>query len=1040
MLKQNFITFPVYTNKTPKVGEWQKLTKSHKSTKYWGVLCGEINNLLVVDIDVDDNGIKAWGELIAKHPKFETTIVKTKSGGFHYYFKHRDGLKNSVKVNGVGIDVRTTGGYVVGFGSKGYELLNDVLPTDIPEWLFQYIKPKSKSKKSESIDECKYSDKALDLYNSVDDSKNHGSIKQITTTDNNTLLSLKRNCSSHCEFCDKIHDRDNTALLLICEEDNKIMYGCTKSNSMKFLGHITDEELKEKPEIKKKTTKDIIKGIIAEDLKKKIKHTNFLFGLIGLFTIFKEQYCSNNDDLIQCKSPIVAIKSGTGTGKTNAVAKILNGTKNRVLITTFRVGQVEQLRSDKFKNLKNIVSYSDKIDNKKIKIDNSQTEVICQIESIHRVKWTNFKKNKTTLVFDEIEQIKKQFTSETFMKQPTNKKSFKTFKQLVKNASQIFLMDAHLTPATIKWIQEIRCNDCKDSTAIFLNTYQKQNKAEIQLADSPYTILDDMVGKLKDNKKVYVACNGSIEKINAYAEVMRRSRGEQEQPLNILVIHRETLHTEKVHKAISNLNQEWGKYDGIIVSPSIQSGLSYDMPDVFDSVYGIFGNYTSSSPDCIQMLDRIRHPISPQIKVSINMGNNNIGPTTEKQIIESFKSKTSHLFKSTVQMETMVDYEIDDNGYNTFKKNDYFQLYIDNLINANTNKQFFLCEFLRAEREAGFKLTALKEMDKKLITAYKKKIKAIIEVHKDENAKSIAQVISVSDAEIKAIKNKLQQGDEVSEVEVLNLKKNVILKTYDVNEYDMSELKTDEKNEWFKNYGDKKVRKIFTSQRRVFSKPTYDELLITMREAERNNNNNKMKSINGDLEDRYDEDILNPMDKNDKDYSICLSMSLLSTKFLFQKYTVVLGWLTTLGYTSLDSKVEKTKDELLTGINIIGSSSTEDHARILDKDIRKIDKFRKLKQSDPKYFRSVLDFVNGTLRSEFGVSVMKKKGGKNATQPYILMNKYILPDNTPRFTATVSSNEAQYIPRLIKSNAGADMARSLNDPYDSDDASCSDEE
>ncbi len=71
-----------------------------------GILTGSISGIAIVDADSDE--AVAWCE--ANLPK--TPTVQT-ARGRHYYFKFRPGLKNSVKVNGLNLDVRGEGGYVV---------------------------------------------------------------------------------------------------------------------------------------------------------------------------------------------------------------------------------------------------------------------------------------------------------------------------------------------------------------------------------------------------------------------------------------------------------------------------------------------------------------------------------------------------------------------------------------------------------------------------------------------------------------------------------------------------------------------------------------------------------------------------------------------------------------------------------------------------------------------------------------------------------------------------------------------------------------
>ncbi len=136
----------------------------------YGILCGKVNNLIVIDLDLEkykkDNrfvpsGFEKMKEYIKEFGDFDTFTVKTPSGGIHYYFQYEtknkatniliNQIPNATEFYGYGIDVRTekknggAGGYVVGFGSKindnEYTIINNKQIAEMPEnlafWLLQ---------------------------------------------------------------------------------------------------------------------------------------------------------------------------------------------------------------------------------------------------------------------------------------------------------------------------------------------------------------------------------------------------------------------------------------------------------------------------------------------------------------------------------------------------------------------------------------------------------------------------------------------------------------------------------------------------------------------------------------------------------------------------------------------------------------------------------------------------------------------------------------------------------------------------------------
>ena len=85
-----------------------------------GIATGEINGLLVIDVDIKhdqgkygDESLKALEQELGDLP--DTWIAITGSGGLHYYFRYPEGhdIRNSASQLAQDIDIRAQGGYVV---------------------------------------------------------------------------------------------------------------------------------------------------------------------------------------------------------------------------------------------------------------------------------------------------------------------------------------------------------------------------------------------------------------------------------------------------------------------------------------------------------------------------------------------------------------------------------------------------------------------------------------------------------------------------------------------------------------------------------------------------------------------------------------------------------------------------------------------------------------------------------------------------------------------------------------------------------------
>ncbi len=121
-----------------------------------GIACGDASRVIVVDFD-PRNGSDDTVKLMASRKQFfpPTVEVRTWSGGTHLYYRWEPEIKNSKSKLGRGIDVKTTGGYVVAPPSKvrspetgdtgQYRWVRSPLGQDLPRlprWAAEAMKPK----------------------------------------------------------------------------------------------------------------------------------------------------------------------------------------------------------------------------------------------------------------------------------------------------------------------------------------------------------------------------------------------------------------------------------------------------------------------------------------------------------------------------------------------------------------------------------------------------------------------------------------------------------------------------------------------------------------------------------------------------------------------------------------------------------------------------------------------------------------------------------------------------------------------------------
>lgn len=154
--KFNLISIPM-SGKQALIPNWQKKTKTVHPTyidQNIGILTGKINKILVLDVDIKDNGMKLFSKLIKEYGDIKTPTVKSPSGSLHIYFKYNKHIPNSnrILVDGerIGWDIKSDGSIITSPPSiypgtnKRYKWikgksLNDLDIINIPKWLEKYI-------------------------------------------------------------------------------------------------------------------------------------------------------------------------------------------------------------------------------------------------------------------------------------------------------------------------------------------------------------------------------------------------------------------------------------------------------------------------------------------------------------------------------------------------------------------------------------------------------------------------------------------------------------------------------------------------------------------------------------------------------------------------------------------------------------------------------------------------------------------------------------------------------------------------------------
>jgi hypothetical protein len=104
-----------------------------------GIATGSISGLAVLDIDeTKHTEAAAWKEEYGPTLP-ETFCVKSRSGGTHYFFQYRAGLKCSASKIARGVDVRADGGYVIYWPAAGCQIVSNTPFAPWPDCLDEHL-------------------------------------------------------------------------------------------------------------------------------------------------------------------------------------------------------------------------------------------------------------------------------------------------------------------------------------------------------------------------------------------------------------------------------------------------------------------------------------------------------------------------------------------------------------------------------------------------------------------------------------------------------------------------------------------------------------------------------------------------------------------------------------------------------------------------------------------------------------------------------------------------------------------------------------
>lgn len=305
---------------------------------------------------------------------------------------------------------------------------------------------------------------------------------------------------------------------------------------------------------------------------------------------------------------VILVKAPTGMGKTQEVGKPFAewcmGGNLPFLAIAHRTSLISELSSrlntSHYEDEKKTYELAKKAGRD---VQGSINSLAVCINSLDSEAFSKFIRSVKHLFIDEITQVLEAFNSDTSFV-TSKEKTFDRLKRLIAEAECVIVADANINQDTLTFIESCKPNERFNIVEI----KPKNEKKIVYIHPDKESVIDKIVRDIKgQDKKVWLACD-SADRAKDADKVINGNHN-----INSFLITRNTTKS-KAKKFLDNTDQESKKYQAIIASPTISSGVSVEHRDAngttqphFDYVAGILTGHSVTSRDAYQMLGRVRY-------------------------------------------------------------------------------------------------------------------------------------------------------------------------------------------------------------------------------------------------------------------------------------------------------------------------------------------------------------------------------------------------------------------------------------------------
>lgn len=318
---------------------------------------------------------------------------------------------------------------------------------------------------------------------------------------------------------------------------------------------------------------------------------------------------------------LIFIKSPKGTGKTEKMKQLVQENTGRTLLIGHRIGLISSLAQ-------------------RLGLDFYQdTTAISGRFAISLDSLTRFvtkvgmrEKPYDTIFLDESEQVLRHLTADTLKKRRND--VFNVFIRLIRQAKRVVCLDADLSGIlTIEVMAQLRGEEQLETDEVigYLNEYRYTDRS-IEIFPTKETLITDLLTLMVGGERAFVATN-----VRAFAEKLAAVIQRNCPDARILMVSSHTRDDDAVKAFFNAPSTEALKYDVVIATPSMATGVSIDTKQHFSAIYGFFSQRPLTFHDCDQAISRVRELLPT--KVWIQSSDHDYPPPSRRSFYDLAKER-----------------------------------------------------------------------------------------------------------------------------------------------------------------------------------------------------------------------------------------------------------------------------------------------------------------------------------------------------------------------------------------------------------------